>query len=81
MTEPIPNPNNRDKALADCVRLLSEHFETVQIIVTDTVKDGSNDTVRLSLGSGNMYARVESLRMFLKERDWKLRQAWKNEEL
>lgn len=49
------------------VEELSEFFDTVQIIATVQEDDGSDGTLIIKRGSGNMYARLASCREFLIE--------------
>lgn len=49
-----------DRHLAVIATNLGEHFDTVQIVATLQLKDGS--TMRFNKGTGNMYARIGSCR-------------------
>lgn len=52
--------DDRDNLLIAAAEKLGEHFETVHIVAT-TLED-NGDCVSYSWGSGNFFARTESLR-------------------
>lgn len=54
------NADDRDNLLIAAAEKLGEHFETVHIVAT-TLED-NGDCVSYSWGSGNFFARTESLR-------------------
>jgi hypothetical protein len=55
--------------LDEAVKLLSEYFDTVQILVTSIEDDGSGATWHFARGHGNLYARTECCREFCIQAD------------
>ena len=58
--------NNTMKVLDKHCNSLMEHFDTVQIVVTRHLKDG---TRMANYGAGNLYARLASAREWLNRMD------------
>jgi hypothetical protein len=57
------NINKEVKRIDDCLIVLGEYFDTVQIFVTKY--EGDEGTVSLQRGKGNYYARTGQIRGWL----------------
>jgi hypothetical protein len=65
-TDPKHRPDRGDEdttILRNCCARLSEHFDTVQIVVTREQQGG---TMMGHYGDGNVYARIASAQQWLK---------------
>ena len=66
MTEAVDD--HSDDALRKAIELLSEHFDTVQIIATRQDDEDPENDLLCEDGSGSIFARIGSVR------DWLMRQ-------
>lgn len=48
------------------INQLAEHFETVQVFVTKRGEKNTDDTTRISYGSGNWFARYGQINLWLR---------------
>lgn len=78
MTEIVED--HADDALEKAIELLSEHFDSVQIIATKKDDEDEDTDLLCEHGSGSIYARVGSVRDWLLRQDEYTRQYAKDEE-
>lgn len=62
-TAQSPQEPNPEEVIRKCVGILSEHFESVQVLASNVRPDGKTSFTQW--GSGNYYARVQMAQTFI----------------
>lgn len=60
-----PQPEIDLERVRNAVESLAEHFDTVQILTTRSTGEKDGNTVNVSIGRGNWFARYGQMRMWL----------------
>jgi hypothetical protein len=75
----MKNEERRVKALQEALSGLTEYFDTVQIFVTKHVDTNEEMTKALTIGAGNIFARIEQVKIWATKQEDGLLQIFSEE--